>query len=418
MGLNSTPSANRVHIGFFGRRNAGKSSVVNAVTGQELAVVSDTKGTTTDPVYKSMELLPIGPVMIIDTPGFDDEGALGELRVRKTKQVLNKTDIAVLVVDATEGKKQCDEELIRIFKEKEIPYIIVNNKADLLSDEISEKVCQNNVFEQRKAEQNALLSSGQEQYVSALTGAGIYELKECIGKLTPNENMTLKIVGDLLHPGDFVVLVVPIDSAAPKGRLILPQQQTIRDVLEANAAAIVVKESELKQTLEQLGRSPAMVITDSQVFEQVSEEVSEEIPLTSFSILMARYKGYLETAVNGVAAIDHLKDGDKILISEGCTHHRQCDDIGTVKIPRWLKQHTGKELIIETSSGTEFPEDLTSYALVIHCGGCMLNEREVKYRMKCAEDQKVPFTNYGIAIAQMKGILKRSIELFPNLNAE
>lgn len=418
MGLNSTPSANRVHIGFFGRRNAGKSSVVNAVTGQELAVVSDTKGTTTDPVYKSMELLPIGPVMIIDTPGFDDEGALGELRVRKTKQVLNKTDIAVLVVDATEGKKQCDEELIRIFTEKEIPYIIVNNKADLLSDEISEKVCQNNVSEQRKAEQNALLSSGQEQYVSALTGAGIYELKECIGKLTPNEDMTLKIVGDLLHPGDFVVLVVPIDSAAPKGRLILPQQQTIRDVLEANAAAIVVKESELKQTLEQLGRSPAMVITDSQVFEQVSGVVSEEIPLTSFSILMARYKGYLETAVNGVAAIDHLKDGDKILISEGCTHHRQCDDIGTVKIPRWLKQHTGKELIIETSSGTEFPEDLTSYALVIHCGGCMLNEREVKYRMKCAEDQKVPFTNYGIAIAQMKGILKRSIELFPNLNAK
>ena len=404
MGLNSTPSANRVHIGFFGRRNAGKSSVVNAVTGQELAVVSDTKGTTTDPVYKSMELLPIGPVMIIDTPGFDDEGALGELRVRKTKQVLNKTDIAVLVVDATEGKKQCDEELIRIFKEKEIPYIIVNNKADLLSDEISEKVCQNNVSEQRKAEQNALLSSGQEQYVSALTGAGIYELKECIGKLTPNEDMTLKIVGDLLHPGDFVVLVVPIDSAAPKGRLILPQQQTIRDVLEANAAAIVVKESELKQTLEQLGKSPAMVITDSQVFEQVSEEVSEEIPLTSFSILMARYKGYLETAVNGVAAIDHLKDGDKILISEGCTHHRQCDDIGTVKIPRWLKQHTGKELIIETSSGTEFPEDLTSYALVIHCGGCMLNEREVKYRMKCAEHQKGPFTNYGIAIPQMKGI--------------
>ena len=418
MGLNSTPSANRVHIGFFGRRNAGKSSVVNAVTGQELAVVSDTKGTTTDPVYKSMELLPIGPVMIIDTPGFDDEGALGELRVRKTKHVLNKTDIAVLVVDATEGKKQCDEELIRIFKEKEIPYIIVNNKADLLSDEVSEKVCQNNVAEQRKAEQNALLSSGQEQYVSALTGAGIYELKECIGKLTPNEDMTLKIVGDLLHPGDFVVLVVPIDSAAPKGRLILPQQQTIRDVLEANAAAIVVKESELKQTLEQLGRSPAMVITDSQVFEQVSGVVSEEIPLTSFSIFIARYKGYLETAVNGVAAIDHLKDGDKILISDGCTHHRQCDDIGTVKIPRWLKQHTGKKLIIETSSGTEFPEDLTSYALVIHCGGCMLNEREVKYRMKCAEDQKVPFTNYGIAIAQMKGILKRSIELFPNLNVE
>ena len=411
MGLNSTPSANRVHIGFFGRRNAGKSSVVNAVTGQELAVVSDTKGTTTDPVYKSMELLPIGPVMIIDTPGFDDEGALGELRVRKTKQVLNKTDIAVLVVDATEGKKQCDEELIRIFKEKEIPYIIVNNKADLLSDEISEKVCQNNVSEQRKAEQNALLSSGQEQYVSALTGAGIYELKECIGKLTPNEDMTLKIVGDLLHPGDFVVLVVPIDSAAPKGRLILPQQQTIRDVLEANAAAIVVKESELKQTLEQLGRSPAMVITDSQVFEQVSEEVSEEIPLTSFSILMARYKGYLETAVNGVAAIDHLNiynaDGSR---AEMCGNGIRC--LAKYVYDRGLTKK--KELIIETSSGTEFPEDLTSYALVIHCGGCMLNEREVKYRMKCAEDQKVPFTNYGIAIAQMKEILKRSIELFPN----
>lgn len=425
MGLNSTPSANRVHIGFFGRRNAGKSSVVNAVTGQELAVVSDTKGTTTDPVYKSMELLPIGPVMIIDTPGFDDEGALGELRVRKTKQVLNKTDIAVLVVDATEGKKQCDEELIRIFKEKEIPYIVVNNKADLLSGDFMEEtnVCPKKVREQKAQstsnqgapDQNAVLVSGQECYVSALTGDGIYELKECIGKLTPNEDMTLKIVGDLLHPGDFVILVVPIDSAAPKGRLILPQQQTIRDVLEANAAAIVVKETELKQTLEQLGKRPAMVITDSQAFEQVSEIVPKEIPLTSFSILMARYKGYLDTAVKGVHAIENLKDGDKILISEGCTHHRQCDDIGTVKLPRWLKQHTGKNFIIETSSGTEFPEDLTPYALVIHCGGCMLNEREVKYRMKCAVDQGIPFTNYGIAIAQMKGILKRSIELFPYL---
>ncbi len=434
MGLNSTPSANRVHIGFFGRRNAGKSSVVNAVTGQELAVVSDTKGTTTDPVYKSMELLPIGPVMIIDTPGFDDEGALGELRVRKTKQVLNKTDIAVLVVDATEGKKQCDEELIHIFKEKEIPYIVVNNKADLLSadfvkkaevcpkkteaDETRENASDLGAAEQAKEsslEKNTVIAFGQEQYVSALTGDGIYELKECIGKLTPNEDMTLKIVGDLLNPGDFVILVVPIDSAAPKGRLILPQQQTIRDVLEANAAAIVVKETELHDTLAELGKRPAMVITDSQAFEQVSAEVPTEIPLTSFSILMARYKGYLDTAVKGVQAMEHLKDGDKILISEGCTHHRQCDDIGTVKIPRWLKQHTGKNLIIETSSGTEFPEDLTPYALVIHCGGCMLNEREVKYRMKCAVDQNVPFTNYGIAIAQMKGILKRSIELFPYL---
>lgn len=425
MGLNSTPSANRVHIGFFGRRNAGKSSVVNAVTGQELAVVSDTKGTTTDPVYKSMELLPIGPVVIIDTPGFDDEGALGELRVRKTKQVLNKTDIAVLVVDATEGKKQCDEELIRIFKEKEIPYVIVNNKADLLPEDFlgKIKVCPENTAKQKMENTSAQgtpeekngMKSGQEQYVSALTGAGIYELKEFIGKLAPTEDMTLKIVGDLLKPGDFVILVVPIDSAAPKGRLILPQQQTIRDVLEANAAAIVVKETELHDTLAELGKCPAMVITDSQAFEQVSAEVPPEIPLTSFSILMARYKGYLDTAVKGVAAIDHLKDGDRILISEGCTHHRQCDDIGTVKIPRWLKQHTGKELVIETSSGTEFPEDLSPYALVIHCGGCMLNEREVRYRMKCAVDQGIPFTNYGIAIAQMKGILKRSIELFPDL---
>ncbi len=403
MGLNSTPSANRVHIGFFGRRNAGKSSVVNAVTGQELAVVSDTKGTTTDPVYKSMELLPIGPVMIIDTPGFDDEGTLGELRVRKTKQVLNKTDIAVLVVDATEGKKQCDEELIHIFKEKEIPYVIVNNKVDLLEEQQSE---QKNESDQ------------QEQYVSAKTGAGIYELKEYIGKLAPTEDMTLKIVGDLLQPMDFVILVVPIDSAAPKGRLILPQQQTIRDVLEANAAAIVVKESELHDTLAQLGKRPAMVITDSQAFEQVAKEVPEDILLTSFSILMARFKGYLDTAVRGVAALDDLQDGDKILISEGCTHHRQCDDIGTVKLPRWLKQYTGKELVIETSSGTEFPEDLTKYALVIHCGGCMLNEREVRYRMKCAVDQGVPFTNYGIAIAQMKGILKRSIEIFPYLTED
>lgn len=395
MGLNNTPAANRVHIGFFGRRNAGKSSVVNAVTGQELAVVSDTKGTTTDPVYKSMELLPIGPVMIIDTPGFDDEGELGELRVRKTKQVLNKTDIAILVVDGTEGLKTCDEQLIAIFKEKEIPYLIVYNKADLF--EAPAEVCQG------------------QQYVSALTGSGIYELKEAIGKMVPSEDMKLQIVGDLIQPLDFVVLVVPIDSAAPKGRLILPQQQTIRDVLEAGATALVVRESELADTLKYAGKKPAMVITDSQAFEQVAKDVPQDILLTSFSILMARFKGFLETAVQGAAALKTLKDGDKILISEGCTHHRQCDDIGTVKLPRWLKQYTGKELQIETSSGTEFPEDLTPYALVIHCGGCMLNEREMKYRMKCAVDQKVPFTNYGIAIACMKGILKRSLQVFPAL---
>lgn len=401
MGLNSTPSANRVHIGFFGRRNAGKSSVVNAVTGQELAVVSDTKGTTTDPVYKSMELLPMGPVMIIDTPGFDDEGTLGELRVRKTKQVLNKTDVAVLVVDGTEGKKQCDEELISLFQKKEIPYVVVYNKLDLLSD---------------KEEKNGLPEiDANEMYVSALNGTGIYELKEKIGKTVSTDDLKLQIVGDIIHPSDFVVLVVPIDKAAPKGRLILPQQQTIRDILEADATAVVVKEYELKETLEHLGKKPALVITDSQVFAKVSADVPEDIPLTSFSILMARYKGFLEAAVQGVAAIEKLQDGDTVLIAEGCTHHRQCDDIGSVKIPRWLRNYTGKKIEIETSSGTEFPEDLSKYALVIHCGGCMLNEREVKYRMKCALDQGVPFTNYGITIAYMQGILKRSIQIFPYL---
>lgn len=401
MGLNSTPSANRVHIGFFGRRNAGKSSVVNAVTGQELAVVSDTKGTTTDPVYKSMELLPMGPVMIIDTPGFDDEGTLGELRVRKTKQVLNKTDVAVLVVDGTEGKKQCDEELISLFQKKEIPYVVVYNKLDLLSDKEEKK-------ELPEIDAN-------EMYVSALNGTGIYELKEKIGKTVSTDNLKLQIVGDIIHPSDFVVLVVPIDKAAPKGRLILPQQQTIRDILEADATAVVVKEYELKETLEHLGKKPALVITDSQVFAKVSADVPEDIPLTSFSILMARYKGFLEAAVQGVAAIENLQDGDTVLIAEGCTHHRQCDDIGSVKIPRWLRNYTGKKIEIETSSGTEFPEDLSKYALVIHCGGCMLNEREVKYRMKCALDQGVPFTNYGIIIAYMQGILKRSIQIFPYL---
>lgn len=395
MSLNSTPSANRVHIGFFGRRNAGKSSVVNAVTGQELAVVSDVLGTTTDPVYKSMELLPLGPVMIIDTPGFDDEGTLGELRIKKTKQVLNKTDIAVLVVDITEGLKVCDEELIDLFKKKAIPYVIVYNKSDLL-DAVPE-VGENEIC------------------VSATEKDHIFELKEMIGKLAKTDDMTMQLVGDLLKPGDFVVLVVPIDSAAPKGRLILPQQQTIRDILEANATSIVVKENGLRDTLESLGKKPAMVITDSQAFSEVAEVVPKDIYLTSFSILMARYKGFLETAVKGVYAVENLQDGDKILISEGCTHHRQCDDIGTVKIPGWLKNFTKKDIEICTSSGTEFPEDLSPYKLIIHCGGCMLNEREVKYRMKCAMDQGIPFTNYGIAIAYMKGILERSIEIFPYL---
>ena len=398
MGLNETPSANRVHIGFFGRRNAGKSSLVNAVTGQDIAVVSDVAGTTTDPVYKAMELLPLGPVMIIDTAGFDDEGELGELRIKKTRQVLNKTDVAVLVVSGEDGLAKCDEELLELFKKKEIPYIIALNKSDLC--------------EERKAD-------GEDRmYVSAVTGKGVNELKERIGKLADTEDFKLKIVGDLLKAGDIAVLVVPIDSAAPKGRLILPQQQTIRDILEADAVSVVVKENGLKEALGKLDRKPAMVITDSQAFEQVAKDTPEDVPLTSFSILMARYKGFLDTAVRGAKAIDRLKDGDTVLISEGCTHHRQCDDIGTVKLPKWLKKYTGKELVIKTSSGTGFPDDLAEYSLIIHCGGCMLNEREVKYRMKCAVDAGVPFTNYGTAIAFMHGILKRSIEIFPHLLKE
>ncbi len=394
MGMNNTPASERTHIGFFGRRNAGKSSIVNAVTGQELAVVSDVKGTTTDPVYKTMELLPLGPVMIIDTPGFDDEGMLGELRVKKTKQVLNKTDIAVLVVDATEGLKECDKELIALFKAKEINYLIVYNKSDLL-DEVP-------------------AAGAQEIYASALKKENIFEVKERIAALKGSGSEKC-IVADKLNRGDFVVLVVPIDSAAPKGRLILPQQQTIRDILDAGAMAIVTKESELTVTLEGLGKKPAMVITDSQVFKTVASLVPADIPLTSFSILMARYKGLLDVAAPGAAAVERLIDGDRILIAEGCTHHRQCDDIGTVKIPSWLKKYTGKDIKIETCSGTEFPEDLTKYAMVIHCGGCMLNEREVKYRTKCAVDQNVPITNYGTFIAYVNGILKRSLEVFPEI---
>ena len=384
MSMNQTPSGERTHIGFFGRRNAGKSSLVNAVTGQELAVVSDVKGTTTDPVTKAMELLPLGPVLIIDTPGFDDEGALGEKRVKKTRQILNKTDIAVLVVDASEGMKECDRELLAMFEEKKIPHLVVYNKCDLQK---ADGIC-----------------------VSALTGAGIHELKEKIAALKPADNGR-RIISDKLKPGDFAVLVVPIDSAAPKGRLILPQQQTIRDILDAGAAAIVVKESELEQTLKNLGKAPAVVITDSQVFESVAKIVPREVPLTSFSILMARYKGLLDEAAKGVHAIGNLKDGDKILISEGCTHHRQCEDIGTVKIPRWIKAYTEKNITFETSSGGGFPEDLTQYALVVHCGGCMLGEREVMYRVKCAADQGVPITNYGTLIAHMNGILERSLEI-------
>ena len=395
MSLNATPSANRVHIGFFGCRNAGKSSVVNAVTGQELCIVSDTKGTTTDPVQKAMELLPLGPVVIIDTPGYDDEGELGLLRVRRTKQVLNKTDVAVLVVDASVGIRSFDAELLALFEAKQIPYCLVYNKCDIASP---------------PAGTNALS-------VSAATGDGIHELKETIARLSLKEGPEPKLVGDLISPGDFVVLVTPIDESAPKGRLILPQQQVIRDILDHHALSVVVQDTELADTLNRLGTKPAMVITDSQVFDRAAAATPEDIPLTSFSILMARYKGLLETAVRGAAAIHSLQDGDRILISEGCTHHRQCEDIGTVKLPRLLKKVTGKDISFHTSSGNEFPEDLSGYKLVIHCGGCMLPGREVLYRMKCASDQGIPITNYGIAIAWLQGILHRSIAMFPDLAA-
>ncbi len=408
MGLNSTPSSDRIHIGFFGRRNAGKSSIVNAVTGQELAVVSEIKGTTTDPVQKAMELLPMGPAVIIDTPGIDDSGELGELRIRKTRQVLNKTDVAVLVVDGTAGISEAERQLAGLFQEKEIPFVVAMNKADICVGELSESLKQ---MEGSLGGEAALA-------VSAKTGYQIQELKDKIAGLAVRKEPDRRIVGDLIQPLDFVVLVTPIDDAAPKGRLILPQQQTIRDILESDAAAIVVKEWQLKETLRQLGKKPALVITDSQAFAKVHADTPKDVPLTSFSILFARYKGDLKVAVQGAAAIEGLQDGDKVLISEGCTHHRQCGDIGSVKIPHWLAGYTHKKLEIALTSGTEFPEDLSGYKLIIHCGGCMLNEREMKYRLKCAKDQGVPMTNYGIAIAYLQGILRRSIELFSDILAE
>ena len=404
MSLNNTPSAERVHIGIFGRRNAGKSSVINALTGQSLAIVSDVKGTTTDPVLKAMELLPLGPVVMIDTPGLDDEGELGALRIQKAYQVLNKTDIAVLVVDGTIGMTGEDCAILDRIKDKQIPYVVVMNKADLIEDR---------TFSAQNIP--ASLSSDHVIWVSAADKTNIHELKELIAALAPTEDNKLRIVGDLIHPSDFVVLVVPIDKAAPKGRLILPQQQTIRDILEADATAIVVKEHELLETLDSLGKKPSLVITDSQVFAKISADTPRDIPLTSFSILFARYKGNLKTVVNGARTLDTLEDGDTILISEGCTHHRQCDDIGTVKLPRWIQNHTGKHLNFEFTSGTEFPLELGKYKLIVHCGGCTLNEREMKYRIKCAEDAGIPMTNYGTAIAYMQGILERSIEIFPFL---
>ena len=404
MGMNQTPASERVHIGFFGKRNAGKSSVMNKVTGQELAVVSDVKGTTTDPVYKAMELLPLGPVVMMDTPGIDDEGELGGLRVKKSYQVLNKTDAAVLVIDGKAGMSREDQALLERIRKKNIPSILVLNKRDLLTEE---EVCQT---------LSGLPEGYQEGkdylWVSAQEGTGIQELKERLAVLASTEENRKKIVGDLLSPGDFVVLVVPIDKAAPKGRLILPQQQTIRDILDADAVSVVIKEDRLKETLESLGKKPRLVITDSQVFGRVSKDTPKELLLTSFSILFARYKGNLETVVEGARTLEKLKDGDKVLISEGCTHHRQCGDIGTEKLPAWIRKYTEKNLEFSFTSGTEFPDELGEYSLIVHCGGCMLNEREMKYRLSCAEDQGVPMTNYGIIIAYMNGILERSLEPF------
>lgn len=398
MSLNSTVSAERTHIAFFGMRNAGKSSLVNAVTNQELCVVSDTPGTTTDPVTKAMELLPLGPVVIIDTPGIDDEGALGELRIKKTKEVLSKTDIAVLVVDARFNLREADKELLAVFKERNIPYITVFNKADLI-----ESI--------PKAESNSI-------YVSALKKENIDELREKLATIsTESKKEARYIVSDLISSGDVVVLVIPIDESAPKGRLILPQQQTMRDILDKGASVVACRDSELESTLNALKVKPKLVITDSQAFAQVSKIVPSDISLTSFSILFARYKGELETLVKGAAALDNLKDNDKILISEGCTHHRQCNDIGTVKMPSWIKNYTGKNLEFSFTSGTQFPDNLSEFALVVHCGACMLNEREMHDRLRRIANADIPCVNYGIAIAHMNCILKRSLEPFPNISS-
>ena len=404
MGINQTPASERVHISFFGKRNAGKSSVINAVTGQDLAIVSSVRGTTTDPVYKTMELLPLGPVMIIDTPGIDDEGELGALRVRKSYQVLNKTDIAILVVDSTTGKGEEELALIHRFHKKGIPYLVVYNKIDLLSGE--------------EIKDLAMSVRPGEVLVSAADGMNIQELKEKIATLKPEDTHKYPLLQDLIEPLDLVILVVPIDKAAPKGRLILPQQQTIRDILERGALSLVVRDTELKSTLDHFlaqGVCPKLVVTDSQAFARVSKDVPENITLTSFSILFSRYKGELETQLEGVAALSSIQDDDRILIAEGCTHHRQCGDIGTCKIPNWIRNYTGKKPVFEFTSGTEFPDDVSSYKMVVHCGGCMLNEREMKYRIACCRDQGVPITNYGLLIAQVTGILKRSLGPFPEM---
>lgn len=396
MHMNQTPKGERIHISLFGRRNAGKSSLINAITGQDLAIVSDVKGTTTDPVYKAMELLPLGPVMLVDTPGLDDEGTLGGERIQKARSVLNKTDLALIVCDGRDALEDFsfEEQIRELTKKKGIPTLIVLNKQD-----------------EWPAEEDRMATLG-DIVVSCQTGYHIHELKELMAKSLPAEDQTGKIVGDLLQPGDFVVLVVPIDSAAPKGRLILPQQQVIRDVLEAGAIAVVCRDTELAVTLEKLGQTPRLVVTDSQAFASVAKDTPEEIPLTSFSILFSRYKGDLKTQLLGVRTLEELQDGDTILMAEGCTHHRQCDDIGTVKLPRWIREYTGKELHFETSSGGGFPEDLSKYKMIVHCGGCTLSKKEMAFRIAEARDQQVPIVNYGTLIAGLKGVLKRSIQPF------
>lgn len=395
MSLNSTPSSERTHIGIFGRRNAGKSSIINAITGQNLAIVSDIEGTTTDPVLKTMELLPLGPVVLIDTPGLDDDGELGALRIEKAYQILNKTDIAVLVMDAAAGMTSEDKAILEQIQAKKIPCVAVFNKVDMLTD-------RNHIDNH--------IDTIPSVSVSTATGEHIRELKELIASLVSSDKNERRIVADLIHPMDLIVLVVPIDSAAPKGRLILPQQQTIRDILDSGAVSVVVRETELAETLQKLNRKPDLVITDSQAFAEVSAIVPRDVPLTSFSILFARYKGDLDTVVHGAQMLDELQNDDTVLIAEGCTHHRQCEDIGTVKLPRLIKKYTGKAVHFEFCSGTEFPSDLKRYRLIIHCGGCTLNEREMKHRQQCAKEQQIAITNYGIAIAHMNGILKRSIE--------
>lgn len=396
MSLNSTPNADRIHIGIFGRRNAGKSSIINAITGQELAIVSDIEGTTTDPVSKAMELLPLGAVVIIDTPGLDDSGVLGEMRIKKTYQVLNKTDIALLVVDSCVGMTEYDFAILEKIREKKIPCLTVFNKSDISGMSVNTE---------------------NEISVSTVTGENIHELKERIARIVPQNIMEYPIIADKVKSGDCVVMVVPIDKAAPKGRIILPQQNTLRELLDSGCTAVVCRDSELEQTLDTMSKPPRFVITDSQVFGRVSRIVPENICLTSFSILFARHKGNIFELVKGVKKLDTLSDNDVVLISEGCTHHRQCGDIGTVKLPAWIKKYTGRDIKFEFTSGTEFPAELSKYSMIIHCGGCMLNEREMKYRIKCAADANIPITNYGMTIAYVNGILKKSLEIFPEIES-